>query len=105
MVNTKDLREIFDDLRNEAGKRAGDAISDVNIGRHESPGFLFFAIGLAFGTLIGVLAAFLMTPYNGEQARQKVAEQVEKVRKQREEMRTNGEGVYTATPASAYERS
>ena len=107
MVNTKDLRDIFDDLKNEAGKRAGDAMSDVSIGRRdETPGFLFFAIGLAFGTLIGVLAAFLMTPYKGEEARQKVAEQVEKIRK-RDEVGgvTNGGSVYTSPSTGAYERS
>jgi hypothetical protein len=108
VVNTKDLRDIFDDLKNEASKRAGDAMSDVNIGRRdETPGFLFFVIGLAFGTLIGVLAAFLMTPYRGEEARQKVAEQVEKIRKRDEvaSPATNGGSVYTSTPTGTYERS
>lgn len=107
MVNTKDLRDIFDDLKNEAGKRAGDAMSDVSIGRrNETPGFLFFTIGLAFGALVGVLAAFLMTPYKGEEARKKVAEQVEKIRKHDEVGgATNGGSVYTSTPSSAYERS
>src|SRR5512133_909350 len=103
MVNAKDLRDIFDDIKNQASKRAGDAISDVNIGRrNDSSGFVFFAIGLAFGTLIGVLAAFLMTPYKGEEARQKLAEQVEKMRKHDEvgSLGTNGGSAYTSTPTS-----
>jgi hypothetical protein len=107
MVSTKDLREVFDDLT----KRAGDAINDakmpdIDIGRKDStPGFLYFGLGLAFGALVGLVVAFLATPYNGEQARQKVAEQVEKVRaKQRDEMHTNGGGAYTSPVTGAYER-
>ena len=79
MVSTKDLRDIFSDLTSQAGKRAGDAINKAelpdfsNIGRrNEPPGLLWFGIGLTVGAVIGMLAAFLATPYNGEQARQKV---------------------------------
>jgi hypothetical protein len=112
MVNTKDLRDVFDELT----KRAGDAIGDAkmpdiekmtkDIGRRDTtPGFLYFGLGLAFGTLVGLIVAFLATPYNGEQARQKVAEQVEKVRtKQRDEMRTNGGGAYASPVTGAYEK-
>jgi hypothetical protein len=105
MTNTKDLREIFDELT----KRAGDAIGEAKvptIGRGDpTPGILYFGIGLAFGAIAGMLIAFLATPYNGEQARQKVAEQVERVRKQREEMRTNGGGTYASPTTGAYERT
>ena len=118
MVNTKDLRDIFSDLTNEAGKRAGDAINKAelpdfsNIGRrNEPPGLLWFGIGLTVGAVIGMLAAFLATPYNGEQARKKLGEQVEKVKSMREEdeisstkKSTNGSSTY-ATPTSAFERS
>ncbi|HET7700998.1 MAG TPA: YtxH domain-containing protein [Candidatus Limnocylindria bacterium] len=90
MISTKDLRDFFD----EATKRAGDAIGDArvpNIGRSDpTPGFLYFGLGLVFGALVGVVVAFLATPYNGEQARQKLSAQVEKVRKSREESGTNG---------------
>ena len=117
MVSTKDLRDIFSDLTGEAGKRAGDAINKAelpdfsNIGRrNEPPGLLWFGIGLTVGAVIGMLAAFLATPYNGEQARKKLSEQVEKVRKTREDDEiqakngTNGSSTY-ATPTSAFERS
>jgi len=120
MVSTKDLRDIFNDLTNEASKQAKDAMNKIdkadlpdlsNIGRrNEPPGLLWFGIGLTLGAVIGMLAAFLSTPYNGEQARQKLSEQVEKVRKSREgdetplSNGTNGSSTYAA-PTSAYERS
>jgi hypothetical protein len=117
MVSTKDLRDMFNDLTNEAGKQAKDAMNKAelpdfsNIGRrNDTPGLLWFGIGLTVGAVIGMLAAFLATPYNGEQARQKLSEQVEKVRGVREgdEMPakngTNGSSTY-ATPTSAFERS
>ena len=120
MVSTKDLRDLFNELTNEAGKRAGDVVnkfekadlpdlSNIGIGRrNEPPGLLWFGIGLTLGAVIGMLAAFLSTPYNGEQARKKVVEQVEKVRKSSKDdvggVGTNGSSSYS-TPTSAYERS
>lgn len=116
MVSTKELRDIFSDLTSQAGKRAGDAInkaempdlSNISIGRrNEPPGLLWFGIGLVLGAVIGMLAAFLSTPYNGEQARKKLTEQVEKVRKSHDDVGsvgTNGSSTYS-TPTSAYERS
>ena len=104
-ISTKDLRDLFD----EATKKASDAIGDAKIPdigrRDDTPGFLYFSIGLLVGALAGGVIAFLMTPYNGEQARQKVQEQVDKVRKPREEYSapiepTNG----TMLKSSAYER-
>jgi hypothetical protein len=103
MISTKDLRDIFD----EATKKASDALGDAKIPdigrRDQTPGFLYFSIGLAFGALIGLVAAFVMTPYNGVEARQKINEQVEKIRRPREDMPTNGGSTYTTVP-SAYER-
>ena len=109
MVSTKDLRDIFNDLTSQASKQAKDVINNAelpdfsNIGRrNEPPGLLWFGIGLTVGAVIGMLAAFLATPYNGEQ--------VEKVRKSRESDElpvkngTNGSSTY-ATPTSAFERS
>lgn len=90
-INTKDLRDIFD----EAMKKATDAISDakipdkltdIEIGRRDTtPGLVYFSLGLMFGALAGVVIAFLATPYNGNEARQKLQEQVDKVRRPREE--------------------
>lgn len=102
MVSTKDLRDFFD----EATKRAGDAIGDArvpSIGRSDpTPGFLYFGLGLVFGALVGVVVAFLATPYNGEQARQKLTEQVDKVRKTREEAGTNGSTYASPTTGATY---
>jgi len=97
MVSTKDLKDIFD----EATKRAGDAFSDakipeVSIGRKNDNGMLVFGAGLVLGAVVGMVLAFLMTPYSGEQARQKLNDQVEKVRRQRDEV-ANGGTTYGAT--------
>ena len=117
MVSTKDLRDIFNDLTTEAGKKANDAlknaeIPEIHVGRNETPGILWFGIGLTLGALVGMLVAFVATPFNGEQARQKITEQVDKVRRSREESAfgTNGSSVYGSTPTpvtptSPYERS
>ncbi len=103
MINTKDLRDIFDELRTEAGKRASDAMSDVTIGRRErSMGLVWFSIGLTVGAAIGVIAAFLSSPYSGDQARAKISERVEKMRRQHESAETNGSPV--ATPTGTYQR-
>lgn len=111
MISTKDLRDIID----EATKRASDVISDakvpeVSIGRKNDNGMAIFGMGLLLGAICGMVIAFLVTPYSGEQARQKLNDQVDKVRKQRDELGTNGGTTYTATPGygsptSSYERS
>ncbi len=103
MISTKDLRDFFD----EATKRAGDAIGDAkmpNIGRSDpTPGFLYFGLGLVFGALAGLAVAMLATPYNGVQARQKLSEKVDQVRKAREEAGTNGKTYASPSTAAAYE--
>jgi hypothetical protein len=103
MVNTKELRDLFDDLWKQAGKRASDAMSDVTIGRRSaSPGLLWLGVGLVLGAAIGMVAAILASPYSGEQARAKITERVEKMRKQHEEAETNGHPV--ATPIGTYDQ-
>ena len=60
-----------------------------------------------------MLVAFVSTPMSGVEARQKIGEQVDKVRRSREETSaygTNGSSTYAsptspATPTSPYERS
>jgi hypothetical protein len=119
MVSTKDLRDIFNDLTTEAGKKANDAlknakIPELSIGRrNEPPGLLWFGIGLTLGAVIGMLVAFVASPMSGVEARQKIGEQVDKVRRSREEASTygtNGSSTYASptsptTPTSPYERS
>ncbi len=103
MINTKDLRDIFD----EATKRAGDAIGDakvpsVSIGRNDpTPRLAYFAAGLFLGAVVGLVLAFLATPVNGEVARQRLGEQVNKVRRAREEAATNG-STYASPTTGAY---
>jgi hypothetical protein len=101
MVNTKELRKMFDGLRSEAGKRAGEAISDADIGRRSGPpALLILGIGLVLGAAIGMVAAILASPYSGTQARAKITARVEKMRRQHEEAETNGHSV--ATPSGGY---
>ena len=96
MVNSKDLRHIFESLRSEASKRANEAISDSNIGQRSGPpGLLVLGIGLVLGAVIGMIAAILASPYSGMQARAKITERVEKMRRQHAEAETNGHTVAT----------
>jgi len=91
-INTKDLRDILDEAMRKAGAAIAEAkipdkIPDISdIGRRDTtPGLVYFSIGLVFGALVGVVIAFLATPYNGREARQKLQERVEQARRQREE--------------------
>jgi gas vesicle protein len=105
MVSTKELRDIFDDMKseatkraaqliNESNKRAGRAISESNIGRRSGPpGLLILGVGLVVGAVIGMVAAILASPYSGTQARAKITERVVKMRQQHEEAETNGHTV------------
>ena len=106
MVNTKELRDLFDQLTREAGKRANEAISDMNIGRESGPPpLVWFGLGLALGAAVGMIAAFLVSPYSGPQARAKLAEQVEKVRKQSDDVIVGANGGSTySMPAAAREQ-
>jgi hypothetical protein len=113
MVSTKELRDMFDDLTKEAGKKANDALRNVEVpvGRSsEPPGMLWLGIGLVLGAVIGMLVAAVFTPYSGQEARQRIGEQVDKVRRSREDVSTNGSSLDTSptvatTPTSPYERS
>ena len=105
MVSSKDLRHIFDDLRSEASKRAGEAMHDVDHIRRPSgpPGLLVLGVGLVLGAVIGMVAAILVSPYNGEQARMKLTEGIEKMRRQHAEAETNG--VTHDEPINSFERT
>lgn len=111
MIGTKDLRDIFDEATKRAGDAFGDAkVPEISIGRKADNSMAVFGMGLLLGAICGMVIAFLVTPYSGEQARQKLNEQVDKVRKQRDEMGTNGGTSYASTagygsPASTNERS
>jgi hypothetical protein len=90
-IKTKDLRDIFEDAVKRATDAIGDAkipdkLPDIEIGRRDpTPGFVYFSIGLLFGALAGVIIAFLATPINGEEARQKLTEKMDQMRRPRDE--------------------
>jgi hypothetical protein len=117
MVSAKDLRDVFEDIRKEAGKRAVGMMGDAklpDIGRRsEPPGILWLGLGLALGAVVGMAIALVMAPFPGDEARRRLSERVDKMRRPVEEpiehLRTSGNGnvgtpVYS-TPTSVYERS
>src|SRR2546428_133099 len=64
MVSAKDLRDMFEEIRSEAGKRASDFASDAKVRdigkmklsdfgrRSEPPGIVWLGVGLVFGGLV-----------------------------------------------------
>ena len=131
MVNAKDLRDMFEDIRSEAGKRASDFVSDAkktdlsdlrmpDIGRHDhTPGIVWLGLGLVLGAVVGMAIALISAPYPGQETRRRLVQQVDKMKKQGEEQieqirpssssassksGNGGTPAYT-TPTSAYERS
>ncbi len=104
MVSAKDLRELFEDVRDDVGKRAAGAVKDtklpqVSIGRDEPPVLLWLGVGIVLGAAIGVVLGAVMTPYRGSETRQKIGEQVQKMRREAE---TNGQQRYE-TPSTPTE--
>ena len=100
MVRTKDLRDMFE----EATKRASEALNDakvpsVTIGRRAQPvGVLWFGLGIALGAIVGIAIGILATPMTGIEARQRLGERVDKMRKTREEI--DGEPTYASPTAT-----
>jgi YtxH-like protein len=122
MVSAKDLRDVFEDIRSEAGKRASDFIGDakmpdmskIEIGRRdEPPGIVWLGLGLVLGAIVGMAIALIAAPYPGEETRRRLGQQVDKIKRQGEEQieqiktSKSGNGGTTAypTPTTAYERS
>jgi hypothetical protein len=130
MVSAKDLRDLFEDIRSEAGKRASDFVSDAKmpdmsktirdvskfeIGRRdETPGIVWLGLGLVLGAVVGMAIALIAAPYPGQETRRRLGQQVDKMKRQSEDeieqikpsksaSGVNG-GAYT-TPTTAYERS
>jgi YtxH-like protein len=117
MVSAKDLRDVFEDIRTEAGKRASDFVSDAKvpeIGRRNEPsGFVWLSLGLVLGAVVGMAIALIVAPYPGDETRRRLGQQVDKMKRQGEDqieqIRTaksenGGTQAYT-TPTTAYERS
>lgn len=118
MVSAKDLRDVFEDIRSEAGKRASDFVSDTKmpeLGRRSEPsGLVFLSLGLVLGAVIGMAIALIVAPYPGDETRRRLGQQVDKIKRQSEDQieqirtaKSGGNGgtqAYT-TPTTAYERS
>jgi hypothetical protein len=125
MVSAKDLRDLFEDIRSEAGKRASDFVSDakmpdmskIEIGRRdETPGIVWLGVGLVLGAVVGMAIALIAAPYPGQETRRRLGQRVDKMKRQGEDQleqiktgkSTNagngGPSAYT-TPTTAYERS
>jgi hypothetical protein len=132
MVAAKDLRDMFEEIRSEAGKRASDFVNDTKkqdlrdlrmpeIGhRDHTPGIVWLGLGLVLGAVVGMAIALISAPYPGQETRRRLGQQVDKIKRQGEEqieqirpsssstsaskMGNGGTPAYT-TPTSAYERS
>ncbi len=126
MVSAKDLRDMFEDIRSEAGKRASDIASDAKIReigkmrlsdfgrRSEPPGIVWLGVGLVLGAVVGVAIALIAAPYPGDETRRRLGQHVDKMKRQGEEQieqihaansgSGNGGTPAYPTPTPAYER-
>jgi hypothetical protein len=122
MVSAKDLRDVFEDIRSEAGKRAADLIGDAKmpdmgrmpeIRRRDEPGaIVWLGVGLVLGAIVGMAIALIAAPYPGEETRRRLGQQVDKIKRQGEEQiehiktskSDNGGTSAYPTPTTAYER-
>ena len=126
MVSAKDLRDMFEEIRSEAGKRASDFASDAKVRdigkmklsdfgrRNEPPGIVWLGVGLVFGAIVGVAIALIAAPFPGEETRRRLGQQVDKMKRPGEEgieqlhaaKSGSGNGGTPAypTPTPAYER-
>ena len=131
MVSAKDLRDLFEDIRSEAGKRASDFVSDakmpdmskmrdlskLEIGRRDdTPGIVWLGLGLVLGAVVGMAIALVAAPYPGMETRRRLGQQVDKIKRQGEDQieqiktaksasSVNGGVSGYTTPTTAYERS
>ena len=123
MVSAKDLRDIFEDIRTAAGKRASDFISDAKMPdlskmpelrrRDEPSGIVWLGLGLVLGAVVGMAIALIAAPYPGQETRRRLGQQVDKIKRQGEDQieqirstkSDNGGPAAYPTPTTAYERS
>lgn len=110
----KDLKldEVFDDLRSQASKRIDDMLSDgrkqarkASGGHDDTALFSAFTIGILAGAIVGAAIALLMTPFNGEQARAKLSERVDKIRSDNMTSWDSTSGTGNGKVAGSYEPS
>jgi hypothetical protein len=126
MVSAKDLRDMFEEIRSEAGKRASDFVSDAKVSeigkmklsdfgrRSEPPGIAWLGVGLVLGAVVGVAIALIVAPFPGEETRRRLGQRVDKMKRQSEDQieqlhaaksgSGNGGTPAYPTPTPAYER-
>jgi hypothetical protein len=134
MVSAKELRDLFEEIRSEAGKRASDFVNEAktsdigkmkmsDIGkmkmsdfgrRSEPPGIVWLGLGLVLGAIVGVAIALIAAPYPGEETRRRLGQQVDKMKRQGDDQIEqihaaksgdgNGGTAVHPTPTSARER-
>ena len=126
MISAKDLRDMFEEIRSEAGKRASDIASEAKIReigkmklsdfgrRSEPPGIVWLGVGLVLGAVVGMAIALIAAPYPGNETRRRLGEQVDKMKRQGEDQieqlhtaksgSGNGGTPAYPTPTPAYER-
>jgi hypothetical protein len=94
MVSARELRDMLGDLKLHDVK-----MPDVKIARRsEPPVILWLGLGLALGTVIGMCVALLATPYNGDEARRRIGQKMDKLKAQRDReyiVAGNGGSVYS----------
>jgi len=135
MISARDLRDLFEDIRSEASKRASDFVSDtkmpdlskmrdlskdlskIEIGRRDdTPGIVWLGLGLVLGAVVGMAIALVAAPYPGQETRRRLAQQVDKMKRQGEDeieqiktaksaSSVNGGVSGYTTPTPAYERT
>ena len=123
MVSAKDLRDVFEDIRSEAGKRASEFMSDAKMPdmgrmpeirrRDEPSGIVWLALGLVLGAVVGMAIALIAAPYPGQETRRRLGQHVDKIKRQGEDQieqirpskNTNGGPSAYTTPTTAHERS
>ncbi len=96
MASLKELQDLVDVLKGQAGRRASDLLGE---GRSEvrraiggqSDGTLLgiFGLGVLFGAIIGATLALLLVPFPGDVTRQRFGANIDKMR-MREPAATNG---------------
>ena len=89
MVRAKDLRDMFEEIRSQASKRASDFVSDAKVPeitrRDEPPGIVWLGLGLVLGAVIGMAIALIAAPYSGVETRRRLGQQVDKIKRQGED--------------------
>ncbi len=98
-LNTNDMVELLDELRAIAMKRGTELLGQ---GRHQArkaigaPGDgavgSVFVLGILLGAAVAAAVTLLMTPMRGSEARQRLTEEMERVRELVPAVRPDGNG-------------